>query len=298
MRRALLQILCLLLGPFLAGFPATAADWRKELGIFRVGLIEAAAPSQAGRDALKQAFSAALGMPVEILVLRDWPQLIDAQASARVDYAVYSSTAYATASELCSCVEPLAAPVDVDRAAGVRAVVLVRSGKAASLSQVSSIRVAAPGPDDLTGWMAPLALLPEAGLSLKGDEAFLLRADSATQAIERFRDGEADAIFGWERASVASDEPLAGGTAAEAPEVKTQVIWRSPLIRFGPHAVQKSLYGEAKKALVSFLAGLHGSNPQAYDLLSQGHGGGFVASTDAEYGIVREIVRKAAARSP
>lgn len=297
MRRTLLQILSLLLC-LSAVAPAVAADWRKELGIFRVGLIEAAAPPLAGRDAVRRAFESALGMPVEILVLRDWAQLVDAHASARINYAVYSSSAFATISELCSCVEPLAAPVDVDRAAGVRSVVLVRSGKAANLADIAHLKVATPAPDDLTGWIAPLALLPDAGFQLRGDEAFLLRSHTATQALELFRDGTADAIFGWERASVASDEPLVGGTAASAPEVQTQVLWRSPLIRYGPHAVLKSLDGEAKKALLALLVGLHGSNPQAYDLLSQGHGGGFVAAAPAEYAVMREIVRKTAARLP
>lgn len=295
MRLACLKRLCLVAVMAAAmASGAAAADWRKDLGIFRIGMLEASAPPQAGRDAIRAAFQQALGMPVELLVLRDWPQLIDAHASARVNYAILSAAAFAAASELCECIQPLAAPIDADGASGLRAVLLARAGKARAFSDVSRIKVATSGPDDLTGWMAPMALLPAHGLLLKGDEAFLVKSATATQAVEQFRDGYADAIFGWERSSQEAAAPLPGGTAGEVAEVDTEVLWRSPLIRFGPHSVLKSLDSEAKSILSKFLADLHGANPQGYDLLSQGHGGGFAAATAADYATVREIVRKAA----
>lgn len=280
----------------IAARPALA-DWRTDLGIFRVGMIEASAPPQKGREALRRSFEAALGMPVEIIVLRDWPQLIDAQASSRVNYAVYSATAYAATDELCRCIEPLAAPVDVDGAIGVRSVVLSRAGKASDLDDLRDIKVAVPAVDDLTGWLVPMALLPDDGLRFDGSEPFFLKSSTATDALSRFRSGEADAIFGWEKAEKASDDPLPGGTASQAPEVKTVVLWRSPLIKFGPHAVLSSLDREAKEILSAFLLDLHAANPQAYDLLSQGHGGGFAAAAAADYAVVREIVRNTAQRN-
>lgn len=292
-----LKILLVLVAA-MTGVTPSWADWRKDLGIFRVGMIEASAPPQAGRDALRRAFETALGMPVEIVLLRDWPQLIDAQASARVNYAVYSTAAYATASELCRCVEPLAAPRDVDGATGVRAVVLARQGKADGLDDLADIKVAAPGQDDLTGWMTPQALLTSDGVELKGGEAFLLRFASATETLAQFQSGAADAIFGWERASSSLADPLPGGTASLAPELPTVALWRSPLLRYGPHAVLRSVDVEAKEILSAFLIHLHANNPQAYDLLSQGHGGGFAAAAESEYDVVREVVRKSASRAP
>lgn len=270
------------------------ADWRKNLGIFRVGMIEANAPPEAGRDALKRAFEKALGMPVDILVLRDWSQLIDAQASARVNYAVYSSLAYATASQLCNCVEPVAAPVDMDGADGVRAVLAVRRGKAARIADASQLRIASGPVDDLTGWLTPRALLPAAGLALTDKSAFIERTASATEALALMRNGDVDGILTWERAVGAQSEALPGGGLGALEGVALDVLWRSPLIRFGPHAVSKSLDGEAKRLLLAFLIELHGENPQAYDLLSQGHGGGFYAASQADYGVLRDIVRVAA----
>ena len=66
---------------------------------FRVGMIAKDGATQAvpGLSILQRAYSMALGMPVEIFVARDYAALIDAQATNRVDYAIYSTTAYATA---------------------------------------------------------------------------------------------------------------------------------------------------------------------------------------------------------
>ena len=87
-------------------------------------------PGGAGpRRSLKQAYARALGIPVEIFVARDYAALIDAQATARVDYAIYSTTAYATTSLLCGCVEPVVAPVGEDGATGIRAILVTRDGR-------------------------------------------------------------------------------------------------------------------------------------------------------------------------
>ena len=89
------------------------AGWREDMKTFRVGMIERQGAGQAvpGLSILERSYSMALGIPVEIFVARDYAALIDAQASGRVDYAIYSTTAYATAQLLCSCVEPVVAPV-------------------------------------------------------------------------------------------------------------------------------------------------------------------------------------------
>lgn len=274
---------------------AALADWRKDIGTFRIGMLAAAAPSTDGLQALRRAYSAALGMPVDFFLARDYAMLIDAQASARLEYAIYSATGYATVSELCACVEPVAAPLDVDGAAGIMSVLFVRTGKASSLEDVVKLKTVVSPADDVSSWLAPLALLPGEGIDLAKNESALINAAKAANAAQLFADGKADAIFGWERASAEGDV-LPGGTLAAlaqrgVPQADVTALWKSPLIRFGPHAVLKSLDSEAKHILSSFLTGLHGDNAQAYDLLSGGHGGGFAEVADQDYDIARQIVR-------
>ena len=75
------------------------AGWREDMKTFRVGMIaeEGAGQAVPGVSILKRAYSQALGIPVEMFVARDFAALIEAQATSRVDYAIYSTTAYAAA---------------------------------------------------------------------------------------------------------------------------------------------------------------------------------------------------------
>src|SRR5438445_3471984 len=75
------------------------ADWRDDIGTFRIGIVAepGAGNTVPGLALLTQSFTNALGMKVEFVVARDYAALIEAQANARIEYAIYSATAYATA---------------------------------------------------------------------------------------------------------------------------------------------------------------------------------------------------------
>ena len=76
-----------------------SADWREDIGTFRVGIVAepGAGNTIAGLAELNDAFSKALGLKVEFFVARSYAALIDAQASSRIEYAIYSASAYASA---------------------------------------------------------------------------------------------------------------------------------------------------------------------------------------------------------
>ncbi len=113
----------------IAGAPAIAdAGWRQDMGTFRIGLLADPGTDRnvAGLADIRRAYELALGMPVSVFVAKDYAALIDAHATSRIDYAIYSATAYATAQRLCSCVEPIAARQGPGRDLGVRAVLVMR----------------------------------------------------------------------------------------------------------------------------------------------------------------------------
>ena len=258
-------------------------------------MVTSSVPTAPGLEALRRSYSTALGMPVDFFIARDFAMLIDAQATSRVEYAVYSATAYATAVELCQCVEPIAAPTDVDGARGIRSILLARKGKMASVSDLPKIKTVAPPSDDISGSVAPFALLSREGV-LRDEAPFITVAPSAIEAENIFVKGEADALLGWERISASGVAVLQGGTVDRLRRAGVDVgaldrIWASPVMPYGPHVVVKSLNAEAKTLLSEFLIGLHAADPQAYDLLSGGHSGGFVAVDDSAYAPVHNIVR-------
>jgi phosphonate transport system substrate-binding protein len=277
-----------------------AAGWRDDMKSFRIGIVAAdGGHAVAGLSTIKRAFADALGVPVDVLAARDWAALIDAEAAGRVDYAIDSTAAYATTALLCSCVEPVVAPVGEDGTTGIVAVLVTREGKLAGLADLAGHRVAVAPPDSLAGSMLPaVALAPQAIAS--GDEPYLVRAESASAAEAMLITGSVDAIFGWAPARGGASGEVGGGTidrlvAAGLDRAELSVVWTSPPLRYGPHALRTGIDPEVRTILVDFLTRLKSERPDVYDLLERDHGGGFVAVSAADYAAALDAVRLAAA---
>jgi phosphonate transport system substrate-binding protein len=285
-----------LLTGLLAPLAAGHAGWREDMKSFRIGLIAepGAGQSVTGLAALKQAYAQALGIPVEIFVARDYAALIDAQATARLDYAVYSTTAYATAALLCACVEPVAAPIGEDGATGIKAILVTRDGRVSKPSDIGTHRVAIAELDSIAGFVLPRLELAAGQVALSGSEPFLVHAESASAAETMLVEGSVDAIFGWLPAN--ADAELPGGTlerleAAGMDKTSLSVVWKSPLLRYGPHALRSGLGAELRLTLVAFLTELKRSQPEIYDLLETHRGGGLAEVRADDYAMAIDMVR-------
>jgi phosphonate transport system substrate-binding protein len=283
----------------LSAVSSAVADWRQDMKTFRIGMIadDGAGQTVPGLATLKRAYSQALGLPVEIFVARDYAALIDAQARARVDYAIYSATAYATASLLCSCVEPVVAPVGDEGTTGIVAILVTRDGRLSSLAEIGKHRIAVEPPDSIAGFLLPRLELAGGSVTLTGSEPYLVHADSASAAETMLVDGSVDAIFGWGPAGAETGADISGGTldrlvAAGLDGSSLTVVWKSPLLRYGPHALRAGLDGEVRKSLVTFLTNLKGLQPDVYDLLDTHHGGGFVEVGVGDYSSAVHMVKQ------
>jgi len=281
------------------------ADWRQDIGTFRIGIVAEPGAGNAvpGLALLTDAYSRALGMKVEVLVARDYATLIEAQIDRRVDYAVYSATAYALVSLRCGCVEPLVAPTDADGAAGIRSVLVTRDARISKPADMASRRIALGPPDSVAGTLMPLADLAAAGVADLEGQPLLRRAASASAAEAMLAAGTVDAMFGWERAAATrgADRSPGGGTVARLkatgiPASALQVVWTSNLLRYGPHAVRSDLDADAKRRLVDFLTGLKDRDPKVYRLIERGHPGGFVAVSAKDYEPAVALVRAVAGK--
>ncbi|WP_430691537.1 phosphate/phosphite/phosphonate ABC transporter substrate-binding protein [Mesorhizobium vachelliae] len=282
-----------------AAFGPARADWRDDIGTFRIGIVAEPGGGNTvpGLARLTDAYANALGMKVEFVVARDYATLIEAQASGRVQYAIYSALAYATASERCGCVEPLVAPVDADGAVGIRSVLVTRDGRLSDLAAMASHRIAIAPADNVGGSLLPLSALSAEGVKITQDSPFLTRAISATAAETMLSDGEADALFGWETAnaegrSIRSEGTVARLEAAGIPETSLRVLWTSGLLRYGPHTVRSDLDPEAKRQLTVFLTNLKSQTPDVYELLERAHSGGFGPAAQKDYAMAVAIVRQ------
>lgn len=279
-----------------------AAGWRDDMKSFRIGMVAADGDQAiAGLSQIKRAFAEALGMSVDILAARDWAALIDAEAGGRVDYAIDSTAAYAATALLCSCVEPVVAPVGEDGTTGIVAVLVTRGGKMAGVTDLAGHRIAVAPPDSLAGSMLPAVALASQAIAQSGNEPYLVRAESASAAEAMLVAGSVDAIFGWATAPVDAGAQRGGGTldrlvAAGLDRAELSVVWTSQPVRYGPHTLRTGIDPEVRTILVEFLTRLKSQRPDVYDLLERDHGGGFVAVSAADYAAALDAVRLAAGK--
>lgn len=276
------------LGSVLASVIAAApafADWRGETGTFRVGIVARADRGGASVDysPAAKALSTAIGMPVEIVPMIDYPALIEAQTSSRIEYAVYSATAFATAVSLCKCIVPLAAPVAESGEKSAVAIAVTTNKEIKSLDDVGQGRLAWPRDGDASVAAFQKALTIQ-GRAIAGDEKFVRPVSSPEEALAALKKGKADTMIGWAYARP-DGTPLegSGSLAALADEkVDASVIWTSRPLRFGPHAVRKDVPMDIRTALTTFLVSELPKVPEIAELLDESFLGRFepVAETD------------------
>ena len=146
----------------------------------------------AGLAALNDAYSKALGLKVEFFVARSYAALIDAQASSRIEYAIYSVSAYASAYQRCECIEPLVAPIGEDGSVGIRSVLIAKDGRLPSTADLAGRRIALLPPDSIAGHQLPLATFQPGCKPLSGAETFFRQGESAEAAEALVVDGGVD----------------------------------------------------------------------------------------------------------
>lgn len=279
-------------------------DWRKEMGVFRIGIAtKDGQPFKPDAiEAFRTEINFALAMPVEVFQAKDASSLIDAAASARIEYAILSSLGFVTLDLTCDCVSPIVAPTSAEGATAVRSVLFVDAEKITSLKDLKGRRLAIGPESSLTGSILPRAQFTLNGTRLRDAEIELISVDSVEQAVEALASGSVDGFFGWDQVDPESSKEFESSLSRKLknyPDLETKTIWSSEPIRFGPHVVHKSVPLEAENALKGMLVRLNQSAPLVYQTVSPDLSGGLKPVTAQDYisayTLIRSIARDAAA---
>ncbi|MDZ7824645.1 MAG: PhnD/SsuA/transferrin family substrate-binding protein [Ahrensia sp.] len=290
----------------MSGVTQAAADWRSDMGVFRIGIATNYEEpfKQSKFDLFASEISKALNMPVEIFQARDASALIDAMASSRIEYAIVSALGYATLEEFCACVTPLVAPVSSAGATSVRSILIVNPLVIKTLDDLPGKRIAV-GPDtSLSGNLLPTYELKLGTKNFSDIGITRIESKNTENAIKQFMAGDVDAFFGWQETS-ATDKLMGPNILdlklAQLPQAAAATLWVSTPIRFGPHVVRSNLPSEALSALNEALLDLEQTAPLAYDAISPDFAGGFKSVKKNDYksafGLVDAIVERSA-RNP
>lgn len=276
---------------FALGACAAFADYRETVPVLRIGIVEnhVALTNPIKLEAVQQAFSEALGIPVEVIKTRSYAALVDAHASGRVGYAIHSARSYAATDAACGCVIPFRTPVAGNGSTGFRSVLAVRD----SITRpISELRIAYSNEDSVSGWQIPHQAM-QAG-SLESPQ--LVRAGTVDATIALYGAGGADGFFGWvpDIPGAAGSDPslLFGGwdrqTTLEGDPVR--VIWSSQRIPYGPHAAHRSLPDDLVVALGEFLDQMAANTPGLLDIFEPFFAGGYVTPDPQDYENLRGLV--------
>lgn len=287
---------CLIVG--LSGISSLArADWREDIGVFRIGIIaKGNIPGALARvEPFRLAIAEALEMDVEFFPASGNIALIDALVAERIEYAILSTSGYALASIRCECVEPLVIPRSSDSTDGYHLIGIVRQGEKFRLNELSTKNIAMVSSDAVLGQNFLQHLL-KAEIPNFGDNADSFAKPKASEEVQQsFVNGEYDILFGW--SSLAGD-PSVGysrGTLRlmhqQVPASNMKIVWKSAHIPNKPHVVRSKLPGEAKTRLRDALVNLFERDPVAYDSIEPIYGGGFTAARDEKFRLVIDYLQ-------
>lgn len=275
------------------------ADWREDIGVFRIGLVISGSKSieLARIEPFRLALAEAIGMEVEFFAVSSARPLLDALAADRIEYALLSASGYALASVTCQCVEPLVLPRANDSMDGYHLVAITHQSNPTQLSDLSTANAAILTQDGVVGAQFIRYLLLQSG-DLTQESEFSLNADQSSEAtLTAFANRQFDVVFGWSSLtgekskgySRGSLKTLVDRAGLEQPAEHT-VIWNSPPIPHRPHVIRKKLPGELKTLLRGFLVNLYERNPLAYDSIEPIYGGGFTAARSARFKVLEEFL--------
>lgn len=266
------------------------ADYHDTVPILRIGMLETH-PAMADPLRIKtieQAYSKALGVPVEIIRFPDMAALVDAHASARVKYVIHTALSYAATESVCACIRPLRRPIGSDGTSGFRSVLVMGHNSNRNPPVIAYSRQ-----QSLSGWSIPREAMLHGSLP-ELDETM---AGSVAQAVAMLANGQADGMFGWlpegrDDGSKALGERLFNGAYREelGAAGEMSISWLSDPVYNGPHAVHRLLPDDLVEALAAFLDEMPETAPGLLDILEPLSSGGYQPAAREDYNSLINLV--------
>jgi phosphonate transport system substrate-binding protein len=266
------------------GFERAQADWRKDIGIFRIGIIttEQSIEVLDRLEPFKLAISEALRMDVEFFRAKNATALINALTDERIEYAVFSASGYALAWTACQCVEPVVIARSKDSTDGYHTILLSAPDGPKSLETIVGNEIGILSKNSISGPALASHVLAQQNVIIGDEKTPFITDKSAEDMLAAFAEGNIKLLIGW---SSMTGSPASGYSRGnlhqlaenyEIPVRNYKILWKSEQIPHRPHVMLKKLHGDAKKILNTTLLQMNEKDPVAYDAIEPVYGGGFV----------------------
>jgi len=281
---------------YMLGALSAVAEWRSEIGVFRVGVVtdDRSSGFTPRAEPFRLALQDALRMDVEFFTAKRPEQIIDALSSDRIEYAILSATGYALAWSVCECIEPVAAPRSSDGTDGYNLVLITHQDGPRDLKGLSGRNIGVLSAEGALEIGILKLALQEAGLV--EEEISIVSDQSGETTLTSFLDRQYDALLGWSSLTGNPSEGYTRGTlqmiAGKTGGLATNypVLWKSEQLAHRVHSVRKKLPGEAKNTIRNVLISMYERNPVAYDSIEPIYGGGFSTSRHSRYQAFIDVI--------
>ena len=275
------------------------ADWRKDIGIFRVGIITTEQSIEAldRLEPFKLALSEALNMEVEFFRAKNALVLMDALADERIEYAIFSASGYALAWTSCQCVEPVVVARSKDSTDGYHTILISSPEGPDTLENVVGNEIGILSENSISGPSLAAHVLGKKNIIIGDERTPFVTRDSAEDMLKAFASGEVKVLIGW---SSMTGNPSSGYSRGslhklaeqyDAPVNDYKILWKSDQIPHRPHVIRKKINGEAKQILNAALREMNEKDPVAYDSIEPVYGGGFVTGRHERFGQLLSLMQ-------
>jgi len=275
------------------------ADWRKDIGIFRIGIIMSDKSIEAldRLEPFKLAISEALNMDVEFFRANSATTLMNALSDERIEYAIFSASAYALAWASCECVEPVVISRSKDSTDGYHTILISAPGGPLSLKDLKGHKIGVLSENSITGPALVSHLLSKQNIIIGDDETPFVTQGTGEKTLAAFVKGDFKVLIGWSSMTGNPSNGYSRGSLKQLSEKfdatvrDHKVLWKSEQIPHRAHVMRKKIHGDAKKILHTTLLNLYKKDPVAYDTIEPVYGGGFVTGRHERFAQLIDLMQ-------
>ena len=277
------------LGVALAGITAFAAlttvaqaadDWRKQVPVFRVGILGGENEADRLKDnaCFKELLENRLGVPVELYPASDYAGVMQGLISKNLEYAGLGSAGYAGIHiQDPEAVEPLVTTEQVDGSLGYYSVLYVRADSPyKTLEDLKGKTLAFADPNSTSGYLVPAHELKAQGYDPKTFFSQTGFGGGHEQAVVAVLNKQYDAGVTWTSGVGEYAEGYSRGNLRKmvdkgALDMKDiRVVWKSNLITNGPRVIRKDVPQELKDLVRGILVNMPIENRQCAEAIAGG----------------------------
>jgi len=243
-----------------------ADDWRKDVPVFRVGILggENEADRLKNYACFKDHLEARLDVPVELYPASDYAGVMQGLIAGNLEYAGLGSAGYAgIAIQDPDAVEPLVTTEQVDGSLGYYSVMYVRADSPyESLDDLKGKTLAFADPNSTSGYLVPSYELKASGYDPKEFFEKTGFGGGHEQAVVAVLNGQYDAGVTWTSGVGEASEGYSRGNLRKMVDKGSlnmddiRIIWKSNRITNGPRVIRKNVPQELKDLMRGILVSL------------------------------------------